>query len=62
MSSAGARTVTLALALWLRRRRRGTAEAPVWTMASRIMAYTHFEFVHVSGTAQQGLFFLRLGE
>ena len=40
----------------------GTAEKPVWTTVSRIMAYTHFEFVHVSGTAQQGLFFLRLGE
>jgi hypothetical protein len=36
--------------------------AHVWTAASRIMAYTHFEFAHVSGTAQQGLFFLRLGE
>jgi hypothetical protein len=36
--------------------------APVWTAASQIMAYTHFEFAHVSGTAQQGLFFLRLGE
>jgi hypothetical protein len=40
----------------------GTARAPVWTDASYVMPFTHFELRHSGGAAQAGAFLVALGE